>query len=47
MPKRTKASNRPIKDFSGFTVVEVFKGKPLTGADPVLLSLIKKAAKAQ
>ncbi len=35
-----------IKDFTGFTAKEIYKpgAKPLTGSDPVLLSLIKKAA---
>jgi len=39
MPK-----SKPVKDFSTFQVIHVHKGKPITGADPVLLSLIKKAA---
>jgi hypothetical protein len=31
------------KDLATFKIIEVFKGKPITGTDPVLLSLIKKA----
>jgi hypothetical protein len=41
-PKATKA----IKDSKDFKVVEVYTGKPLTGNDPVLLALIKKAVKS-
>jgi hypothetical protein len=39
MPKTAKT----VKDFKEFQVVEKYTGKPLSGADPVLLSLIKKA----
>jgi hypothetical protein len=40
MPK-----SKPVKDFSTFQVAHIHKGKPITGADPVLLSLIKKVVK--
>ncbi len=43
MPKTPKSA-KPIKDMKDFEIVEVFSQKPLTGADPVLLDLIKKAA---
>lgn len=42
MPKTSKAQ-KPVKDLRDFAVVERFGKKKLSGADPVLLGLIKKA----
>jgi hypothetical protein len=40
MPK-----SKPVKEFSTFEITHVHQGKPITGADPVLLKLIKEAVK--
>lgn len=40
---KPKPTQKPVKDLRDFAVVERFGKKKLTGADPVLLGLIKKA----